>query len=307
MPFRSRTPGRRILLAALVALAGSLVLASPAFAKRKNPVSKLYVADLKGDAEIDDGEKISDLKNKTVHDAAGSKVQTKDDASSALVYSNGTGVYLEPDTRMNVKSFVQEPFIPNRTDMEVEPSISKTETVVTHGTVGLCTSKMIAGSKMVYRTPHASVNIRGRRVVIQADDNETKVSLVEGDCTVSAGEKDVGGQVLHPGQQAIIRRVAPGTPGARIGPDGDAFSVVVQPIPPGERPVVEDKVVKACMARRTVYFEVADRKGDKGASDAVTAFTGDADDAPAPELVPVEVIAPPPPTEKPVSPFRLTE
>lgn len=295
LPFRRQTA-----VVCAVLLAAALAVPLDVFAapkKKKNPVSKLYVADKNGEAEIDNGEKIEELKDKSVHDASGSAVQTKPDANSSIVYSNGAGVYLDPDTKMDVKSFIQEPFTPNRSDLEVEPSISRTEAVVAHGTVGLCTSKLVAGSKMVYRTPHASVNIRARRVVIQANDKETKISVVEGDVTVAAGENDVGGQILRAGQQAIIR------PGA--GPNG----FTIQPIPAEEKTTVEDKVVKACMARRTVYFEVVDRKGNsQSQSDTpnspTTVFDQDNDPSP-PEIVPVPVVTPPPPTEKPISPSRF--
>jgi len=69
-----------------------------------------------------------------------------------MVYSNGTGIYFDPDTRMEIRKFVQEPFTPNRADMETEPSISQTQTFLSRGLVGLCTSRLVAGSSMVYQT-----------------------------------------------------------------------------------------------------------------------------------------------------------
>lgn len=284
-----------VIMAAV--FAGGLVQPKDAFSaqKKRNPVSKLYVADQVGEAEINTGEKIEDLKDKSVHDASGATLNTKDKSNSSIVYSNGAGVFLDPDTKMKVTNFVQEPFTPNRNDLEVEPSISKTNAFLAQGSVGICSSKLVAGSRMVYHTPHASVNIRARRVVIQTNDQETKISVVEGDVTVSAGENDVGGQIIRAGQQAIIR------------PGGGADNFIVQPIPTAERKTVEDKVVKACMARRTVYFEVADRKGNvaNAAEGATSVFDGDSS-PPPPEIVPVPIITPPPPTEKPISPARIT-
>jgi len=53
----------------------------------------------------------------------------KEKTYSSMVYSNGTGIYFDPDTRMEIRKFVQEPFTPNRADMETEPSISQTPDV----------------------------------------------------------------------------------------------------------------------------------------------------------------------------------
>ena len=129
--------------------------------KKKNPTSKLFVTDTQGGAEIETEDKIVELTKKSVHTAQGTVIETKkteegktpESASSSMVYSNGTGIHFDPDTRLEVKKFVQEPFTPNRTDMEMEPSISQTQTYLSRGSVGICTSKLVAGSSMVYQTP----------------------------------------------------------------------------------------------------------------------------------------------------------
>jgi hypothetical protein len=116
------------------------------------------------------------------------------------------------------------------------------------------------------------VAIRGRKVVIETNDKLTKVSLLEGDVTVRGGEYDSGGQTLRPGQQAIV------TPGRMGTPN----SIAIQSIPSGDVRGLEDKVTVACMAKNTVYFEVANRKTNAGSK---TAF-----DNLEPEIVPVEVV-----------------
>lgn len=217
--------------------------------RKQNPTSRLYVADLEGgSSEINTGERIEDLTRKSVYSAEGTVVETKPDATNALVLSNGTGIYFAEDTRLEIRRFVQEPFQPNRMDLETEPSISQTQTYLSHGTVGLCTSRLIAGSSMVYTTPLASVSIRGQRVVIETTDTETKVSLIAGDVTVR-GDNFQGGELLKPGQQAVIRRESPNSPP----------KMVIRPIPDSDRAALDDKVSSACMARRTVYFEIAER------------------------------------------------
>lgn len=229
------------------------MLVSPGFAAgKKNPTSKLYVADLQGQAQIDTGDVIEDLSEKSVHNAQGTVIETRTDSTNAMVFSNGTGIFFDEDTRLEVKRFSQEPFSPNRTDMETEPSISQSVSHLPRGTIGLCTPRLVAGSTMVYTTPNASINIRGQRVVIQTADFETKISLVDGDVTVRSGSgSDAGGQNLQGGQQAVITNY-PGRP--------PTFSV--QPIPEEEKDFINERVTMACAARRTVYFDATGKEDD---------------------------------------------
>ena len=237
------------LLAALVLLVPPYSLKADSEGKKKNPTSKLYVADVDGESSINTGDKIDDLTKKSVYSAEGTIIETKSDASSALVLSNGTGILVDPNTKLEIKRFLQEPFSPNRNDMEVEPSVSQTKAFMPRGTVALCTSKMVAGSNMVYTTPQASISIRGRKVVMQCTGDTTTVSLIEGDVTVR-GDLTGGGESLKPGQQAIITRKSSSEPPV----------IKIQAIPKDQMKVIEDKVSTACMARKTVYFETPDKE-----------------------------------------------
>ncbi len=270
---------RVAVCAILTLLLGTLDLSAQG--RRKNPTSKLYVADVTGSAQIDTGETIDDLTKRSVYTAQGTVIETKEDSTNAMVMSNGTGIYFDPSTRLEVRRFIQEPFTPNRNDMEVEPSVSTTETFLSRGAVGLCTSKLVAGSTMNYNTPHGAVRIRGRRAAIQVTPEGTKVSLIEGDVTVRAGALDAGGQRLEPGQQAII------------SPSG---GIRIQPIPPGEIKGIEDKVSMACAARKTVYFDVRDKQEtnlDEGQAEGeVTAFDEAAGAGGEDEIVAIEVTPP---------------
>ncbi|MCU0792150.1 MAG: hypothetical protein MUE42_04720 [Opitutaceae bacterium] len=229
---------------------------SPAFAqgssKRQSPTSKFYVAEVKGFAQVNTGEKIEDLTEKSVFDAEGTVIETKPDSANALVMSNGAGLYFAPDTKMSVDRFVQEPFEPNRTDLDTEPSVSQTRNRVSRGSVGLCTSKLVAGSSMVYNTPHASVNVLSQstqKVAMQIDDNSTTISLFEGAVTLR-GDNMAGGETLQPGQQAII------TPRGVNQPP----IITIQPIPQEQLEPLGDMVNSACQARSKVYFDIADRE-----------------------------------------------
>lgn len=255
MKFNRAAHFPQFLAATLVALAW----VGSSEAKEKNPTSKLYIANLDGAADIDTGDRIESLNEKSVHNAQGTVIETDSKGSNAMVFSNGMGVYLIPDSRMEVKKFRQEPFVPNRTDLDVEPSISQTAMGVSHGAVGICPPRLVAGSSMVFSTPQGSVSVRSGNVVIETDEGETRISLIEGDVTVRGGENDSGGTPLQPGQQAVITRT----------PDGSS-TVSLRPIPAPDRPKLEEWSAQACMARRTVYFDVDDSKSQ----DAGDNFSG---------------------------------
>ena len=232
------------------ALGLTLVCAVHAAGGRKNPTSKVFVAEVKGEAQIDTGEKIEPLTTQSVHSAEGASIETKADSSNTLVFSNGTSIVVGPNSRFEVKRFLQEPFTPNRNDLDVEPSISQTVVKVIRGSVGLCTSRLVAGSSMTYNTPHGSLNIRGRKVMVEVADNETVVSLIEGDITVMGADAG-SSQALKPGQQAILRKAAPDQP----------TTITVRSLSPEANTKADDQVSLACIARRTVYFETTDREG----------------------------------------------
>ena len=261
--FFGRAAGR-----VLIVLCAGAVLPLAAHAqtatKKKNPTSKFYVADVDGEAQIDTGDRVDDLNKKSVYNAEGTVIETKPKASNAMVFSNGTGIFFDEDTRVEVKHFEQEPFVPNRTDMETEPSISQTQAYLPRGTVGLCTSKLVAGSNMTYRTALGAVNIRGGKVVIQSTGGVTKISMLEGESTVLGGNVNTGGHPLKDGQQAIITAGAPGMPP----------HVHIQDIPHNEKSSLEGRVTMACTAKKTVYFAAVNSR-DKNA-EAATAVTATA-------------------------------
>lgn len=266
----------QILIAGVVLLAWTPAIHGQT--GKKNPASKLYVSDVAGEAQIDTGDMIEELNKRSVYSAQGVVIDTKKPQNneprsksySTMVYSNGTGAFFDADTRVEIRHFVQEPFVPTRADNEVEPSISQTEAYVARGTVGLCTSKLVAGSTMSYATPLGSVSIQGRKVVIQSEHDVTTISMLEGDSTVRAGMMDMGGHALHAGQQAIIR------PGA----SGQPNSIEIRAIPASETAQLDDKVAMACMAKKTVYFEVRGRQqsnSDAGDSGGVASVDGTVD------------------------------
>ena len=214
--------------------------------KEQNPKGKVYVASVKGGAKIRVGDKIESLSAKSTYLAEGTLIETDSDSSVSLVFSNGTSVTLEPNTRIEVKQMTQEAFTPTQGDSQVEPSISKMQLVVAFGAVSLSTSQLVAGSSMTVRTSDATVNVRSGSMVIEAAENSTKVSLLTGEATVQAGTTNLGGSAIGPGDQAVVRQGALGQPTA---PE-------VAKIPAPEKTKLDDQVAVATMAKKTVYFAV---------------------------------------------------
>lgn len=287
-------------LSTLCLVLATLCIASAARADqgKKSPTSKMYVADTLGDAQIDNGTEIDDLTKKAVYNAAGTIIETKAHSNASAVLSNGTGLFFDVNTRVEIRSFEQESFRPNRSDMEDEPSVSTTHVVVDYGVIGVSTSKLVPGSVMVYDTSLASASIRGRQAVIMASDNSTVVSMIQGDATVQGGATDLP-HVVNANQQIVIK---PGRP-------GQANVVVVQEIPDGElaesRIWLEERVLTADAARKLVYFEVQARKGDNGDIALFNGTTGAAD-AGNQEIVAVPVVPVIPVVGPVVSPANLT-
>ncbi len=255
---KTKLPQTLLLSAALLTVLATGAFAQRQLGKNKGPTSKIYLAETKGDTQIANNDKIYTARQGTAFDAPGTVIETKVDSHSAFVYSNGTGMYVDQNTRVEIKRFAQELFQPDRSssaDALVEPSISQTEVFVARGTVGICTSRLVSGSTMSYSTPQATMTIRNGRVSIQSTPEATTIDLLEGDVTVRGNDdNNVGGQVLRPGERAIIRPGAAGQPPA----------LAIMQIPSAVVPALDERVSVACNARRTVTFNTIERRAVQG-------------------------------------------
>lgn len=290
--------------AVLSVLLAPEALAQRQLGKKKGPTSKMYLAETKGEGQIVTEGRAFEPRQATAFDAPGTIIETKDDAHQAFVYSNGTGLYVDANTRVEIDRFVQEPFRPDRNTTELEPSISQSDIFVARGQIGICTGQLVSGTTMNYSTPHASVNIRGGRLAIQTSPQSSTVYLLDGDATVRAGNRDLGGQLLHSGEQAVIRP----------GPPGQPPTITIGPI---DRQIIgslDEKVAVACNARKSVTFEMIERKAELGAGGPGDQAGGVAETGAGPEGAETgagEIVARPtvpaaPPTNITVSPDRIT-
>jgi hypothetical protein len=251
--------------AAAVSALAPVSFAQRQLGKKKGPTSKIYLAESKGESSIINDEKVYTARQATAFDAPGSIIETKADSNNAFVYSNGTGMFVDQNTRVEIDRFVQEPFQPVRNqsaDAPVEPSISQSNIFVARGAVAVCTSQLVSGSSMNYGTPQAGVNIRSGKVSIQTEGNTTTIDLLDGDITVSGG-RSVGGQTMRPGERATIRP----------GPAGQPPIISINPIPQEVMQGLDERVSMACNARKAVTFEAIEQKAIVGLDGPATEVT----------------------------------
>ena len=230
------------ILVAILAACGSQAFAEGQLGPTKGPTSKLYLSETKGTGHIYSDGKIFEPKQATAFDAPGTIIETEANSHQAYVYSNGTAMYVDANTRLEVNRFVQERFLPNSNTTEAEPSASQSDIFLWRGLVGVCTSRLVSGSTMNYSTAHATVSIRGRKIAIATTATETIVYLIDGDVTVRTGKQDTGGHVLKSGERAIIRPGAAGSPPTVTSDEIDKDFLAA----------LDEKVAVACNSRRCV-------------------------------------------------------
>src|SRR4051812_8662426 len=110
------SPARVLMLGiAIMVMALPSAFAQRQLGKKKGPTSKIYLAETKGECQIQTNDKIYTARQATAFDAPGTVIETNANSHNAFVYSNGTGLFVDQNTRVEIDRFVQEPFRPNRT------------------------------------------------------------------------------------------------------------------------------------------------------------------------------------------------
>lgn len=223
------------------------VLTAAALAQESVP-GKVYVAEVNGGVSLTVGGNLVELKKGLSLPVQGARIETAAASYVILVYSNGTSIYIDEKTIVEIDKFVQKPF-PAGTDTSVtEPSVSDTLGRISQGRLIITTNKLATGTSMIYLTPHAEVKIRGQEVVIEVTDHETRAIVVLGDVTARPLNAPAGnvGQILHSGQMAVFRD----------SPPADATgNVQVSTVDPGVLSALAPKIEAAERARSIVRFE----------------------------------------------------
>lgn len=247
-----KIPTKSLLLATLAAAIATTSGAQGLSDKKKGPTGKLYIAEVVGDGQVVTDGRVYQPKQGAAYNAPGAVIETGKESRQSIVYSNGSAMVLNQNSRVEIGRFTQEAFRNDRESVDVEPSISQSEISVVQGRVGICTSGLLSGTTMTYHTALASINIRGRKLVIESAPNRTIVSAVEGDVTIRTGSRDASGQVLHGGEQAVITPSGVGQPPL----------VKISPMDHDTMAAAEASATLACGARKTVSFETVDSAKD---------------------------------------------
>jgi|GEM_PF-793926 len=220
-----------------------------------NLVSKLYAVDVEGEAYVENGGMINPLSAREIYVAQGSTVYTAEESTVSLVISNGTGIFLSESTRMTVTRAAQEPFQGERSDMINEPSVSNIQLEHQHGIMGICTSRLLAGTLLEVVTDEFITRIVDGKLVYERGPEGSSVTLVGGDASVQSGQIWYEGE----GRDLKVRH--------KIFFPADGSEPVETQLSGSELAGMEGIVTIACLARRGVYFDVL---GDPVASDVIT-------------------------------------
>jgi hypothetical protein len=167
---------------------------------------KVYVAEITGGVAYTVAGGGHDLKKGISLPVQGARNETTPASHVVLVYSNGTSLYIDEKTIVQIAKFEQKPF-PKGTDTTVtEPSVSHTVGRITQGRIIITTNKLMTGTTMIYLTPHAEVKIHGQEVVIEVYDRESRIYVVNGEVIVSPVRNSASGlgRVIHSGQEAVV-------------------------------------------------------------------------------------------------------
>jgi Uncharacterized protein conserved in bacteria len=194
--------------------------ASAAITNRQNNLlGKFFVSSVEGEVMCVSDGRIFNLKKGDSIMARGTIIETKAKSNVTMVFSNGTGVYTDENTRFEIEKFDQEFFAPNN-NLKVEPSNSSTLVALSTGRVVISTPRLLSGTTMVYKTAHAAVGIRGEKILIEADEKQTHVAMIAGNATVNVRNPDGTfvsiGKRLVTGQEAFVKYTIGGDKGALV-------------------------------------------------------------------------------------------
>ncbi|HEY5551050.1 MAG TPA: hypothetical protein VIK52_04130 [Opitutaceae bacterium] len=211
-------------------------------------VGRMFIVDVTGDVHLVDAGKVVPFKSGDAIQCKNIIIESGPESNSSGVLSNNTGIFVGPNSRIELTRFEQAPFAADPSRVEDEPSISNIEGVIYSGTFAFCLANQVFGSTAKYSVLGAEVTVRGKRVVTDATDTKSTFYVVEGEVTVKAGPADQAGTVVQSNQQVSI------TPGV-----GGGYPVItVSEIDPSVADKLNNALSAACLARNAVYFATPD-------------------------------------------------
>jgi len=227
------------ILSVVAALAAATL--SPA---QDRIVGKMFIVDATGDVHHVNAGKVAPFEAGETIQCKNIIIESGPESHASGVLSNNTGIFIGPNSRFELTRFEQAPFAADPNRVEDEPSISNIEGVFYSGSFAFCFANQVFGSTAKYTILGAEVNIRGKRIVVEATDVKTTIYVVDGDATVKTGPTDQSGTVAQSNSQMSI------TPGV-----GGGFPIItVTDIDPAISEKLNNSLSAACLARRAVFF-----------------------------------------------------
>jgi hypothetical protein len=273
-----KTTTKFVLFAAI-----SSVLPLGVFAQASIP-GKIFVAEVNGAVTYVAGGKVIKLEKGESVPADGAHIETAAGSSLVLVYSNGTSVFIDQNTIIDIRRFTQKPFTPGVDTTVLEPSASDTLGKITQGRVIISTNELATGTSMIYQTPESQVQIRGREVVIEVQNQTTNVVTLAGDVTVTPVNAPPGdiGEALHTGDMAVVTTTSAAstaTPSVQVVPINTTLTASLAPM-----------LASTQRAQSTVVFESVTTPAGAGANNPTTVIQAQ---AVVPAAMPVQLTVSP--------------
>ena len=221
----------------------ALCLVANAAAYTKIP-GKYFVADTAGDSSIiKHGRRLETVKTQAIDVKDPTVLETKKESSTALALSNGVGIYVDEDSRMEMKTFQQEVFQErHEINLNEEVSLSEGENHIPYGNITICAPRMQLQSTHSYSTPNGRIKVLQGRLNIQQRDGKTKVSLLAGEITLYRLRENGSSEAIkiNEGEQVTFNK----------------NSIVIEPLNPDNSGKIEENTALACQTRKTVFFQV---------------------------------------------------
>ena len=148
-----------------------IALSLPAIAQNSG---SLIVLDIKGEAEtfLPNGQLIQNKLTRGMIMSEGISLQTTQFSEVLILFSNGTTLTLEENSKLEILKFKQEPFLAddaNLEDSETEPSSSQLELNLPFGTFISQTKTLSKDSSYIINTPSGTVRVKGTQFQLGVD------------------------------------------------------------------------------------------------------------------------------------------
>jgi hypothetical protein len=182
----------------------------------------LIVLDVKGEAEtfLPNGQLIQNKLTRGMIMSEGISLETSQFSEVLILFSNGTTLTLEENSKLVILKFKQEPFLAdnvNLEDSEIEPSSSQLELSLQFGSFVSQTKTLSKLSSYIINTPSGLVRVKGTQFqlgvdktgALKLDVSESIVSITPPGQTKSIPVSKGGGLDINPTGKVSERLINP--------------------------------------------------------------------------------------------------